>query len=425
MTSSDVTRSDVIVVGGGPAGATAARTLAAAGARVRLLDRARFPRNKPCGGAVSMRALQRFPHLPDALARISTHRLSKLYLEAPSGEGVTIRSHAPAALMVRRIEFDALLLSLAREAGAVVVEGAEVTRARETVPGVWLQARDGRTFEAPLVIAADGVNSATARRLGLNPGWPADRVALDMMEETPVAELRSTDPDTLWVAYGYRGSEGYAYVFPKAAHVNVGIGYLLDYYRTTVEAHPWTLQQAFTGTLCGRGVLAGRSRREHFTPFLLPVGGPLRRTASRRVMLAGDAGGFVNGITAEGIFYAMVTGELAARAALAGDTRSYEQAWKREIGLELRDAVLVQRHLMTRPERIDRLVRAAQSSPDVADLLVRYAMGEIRYATARRRLLRRSPGLALKLLFEAVRRWRGAAPRERGAGAAREPEPAG
>ena len=313
-------RPDVIVVGGGPAGATAARTLAAAGARVLVLDKAAFPRNKPCGGAVSMRALRRFPYLDAALGRISTHRLSRLYLEAPSGDGLSLTSRTPAALMIRRIEFDDLLLALAREAGAEVVEGAEVARAHETERGVWLKTRDEREFEAPLVIAADGVNSVVARRLRFNPGWSARDVALDMMEETPADSLRSVDEDTLWVAYGYGGSEGYAYVFPKAGHVNVGIGYVLDYYRSNVEAHPWTLQRRFVDELKQRHVLAGESSRRHFTPFMIPVGGPLRRTASRRVMLAGDAGGFVNGITAEGIYYAMVSGDLAGRAAADGAT---------------------------------------------------------------------------------------------------------
>src|SRR4051812_45793825 len=234
---------DVLVVGGGPAGATAARTLALAGRRVRLLDRARFPRSKPCGGAVSMRALRRFPYLRDALPRISTKRLSRLYLEAPSGDGITLTSHEPAALMVRRVEFDALLLDLAREAGADVVEGVEVSRARETRDRVCIGVRDGREFEAPLVIAADGVNSVVARRLGINAGWPAASVAIDMMEETPGETLRSVDPDTLWVAYGYGGSEGYAYVFPKAEHVNVGIGYVLEWFRAHVDEAPYDLQR--------------------------------------------------------------------------------------------------------------------------------------------------------------------------------------
>src|SRR5690606_8547509 len=100
---------------------TAARALALAGARVRILDRARFPRHKPCGGAISMRAVTRFPWLADALHRIPTHRISTLYLEGPSGAGVTLRSPAPAALMIRRVEFDHLLAQLAVEAGAELI----------------------------------------------------------------------------------------------------------------------------------------------------------------------------------------------------------------------------------------------------------------------------------------------------------------
>jgi hypothetical protein len=106
-----------------------------------------------------------------------------------------------------------------------------------------------------LVVAADGVHSVTARRLGLNAGWPARAVALDMMEETPRETLRDVDPDTLWVAYGYEPSdarrhpagtgaaEGYAYIFPKRDHVNVGIGYVLSYYRNAVSAAPYHLQR--------------------------------------------------------------------------------------------------------------------------------------------------------------------------------------
>ena len=279
--------------------------------------------------------------------------------------------------MVRRVEFDALLLDLAREAGAEILEGVEVSRARESRDGVSIGARDGREFEARLVIAADGVNSVVARRLGINVGWPAARVAIDMMEETPGDTLRSVDPDTLWVAYGYGGSEGYAYVFPKAEHVNVGIGYVLEWFRAHVDEAPYELQRRFVGELQQRGVLDGTSSRSHFTPFLIPVGGPLRKTATNRVLLAGDAGGFVNGITAEGIYYAMVSGDLAGRAAARGVTAGYQRLWRGEIGGELRDAVLVQRHLLTTPDRINRLIGAAHRAPHVADAIIRYAMGEV------------------------------------------------
>src|SRR5581483_12032316 len=121
----------VLVVGAGPAGATAARTLALAGVPVRLLDRSAFPRNKPCGGGISLRATRRFPYLNDALPRIATHLVGRLHLEGPGGELTVIESDGPAALMVRRVEFDALLVSLAVEAGAELVAGADVVRAAD------------------------------------------------------------------------------------------------------------------------------------------------------------------------------------------------------------------------------------------------------------------------------------------------------
>jgi geranylgeranyl reductase family protein len=395
---------DVLVVGAGPAGATAARTLAAAGARVRLLDRARFPRNKPCGGAISMRVLGRFPYLGAALDRIPTHRISRLHLESPGRDSILVRSPSPAALMIRRFEFDDLLVRLAVDAGVELVEGAEVTQARTTDSGIELKTRSGGRFIAPRAVAADGIYSVVARRLGINPGWRRTAVALDMMEETPNDVLSSVDPDILWVAYGYGGAEGYSYVFPKRGHVNVGIGYVLDDYKAKVEQSPYDLQTSFVSALRDRGVLAGRSSRQHFTPYQIPVAGPLRITATDRVVLAGDAGGFVNGITAEGIYYAMVTGDLAGRALAGAGPRAFERLWRAEIGGELRDSVLVQRDLLTTPSRIDRLVRAAHGAPTVAALIVRYAMGEVSYSTARRRLLLGSPMAALRL---AVRHFRG------------------
>src|SRR5207244_5073664 len=99
--------------------------------RVRLVDRAAFPRNKPCGGGISLRVLTRFPYLERALARIPTHVLSRLYLEGPDGHATVIESDGPAALMIRRVEFDALLVSLAVHAGAGLGTGAACAQARE------------------------------------------------------------------------------------------------------------------------------------------------------------------------------------------------------------------------------------------------------------------------------------------------------
>lgn len=348
-----------------------------------------------------MRAMDRFPVLQEVLPHVSTRLISHLRLESPSGETVTLESPSPAALMIRRIEFDERLARLAEEAGARLVEGVEVVQAQRDDPGVRLTARNGCIFQAPLVIAADGANSVVARRLGLNAGWPPASVALDMMEETSFDDLRCPDPDLLWVAYGYKRSHGYAYIFPKQRHINVGIGYLLSYYRSEVDEAPYRLQEQLVESLCAKGELAGASQRRQFTPALIPVGGPLERTVGDRVLLTGDAGGFVNGFSAEGIYYAMVSGDLAARAILVGSPAAYEKLWRHEIGVELRDSVLVQRFLFRDPSRIDRMVCGAKFYPSLAQGLVDYAMGRLTYRAARRRLILKVPRVVAHVAMEA------------------------
>jgi flavin-dependent dehydrogenase len=451
----------VLVVGGGPAGATAARELAIAGWRVRLIDRANFPRNKPCGGGISMRVVPRFPYLADALREIATHYLSRLYLEGPDGQSTVVTSDGPAALMIRRVEFDTLLVRLAEQAGAEFVPHVDIVQARQDGEQVTLTARDGRVFEAPIVIAADGVHSIVTRRLGINPGWPADAVALDMMEETPREQLRDVDPSTLWVAYGYqptrlnaehaeraenrsfldlshakqkdvsalshanhaknkhfsadsansafqRPAEGYAYIFPKRDHVNIGIGYVLSHYRERVAKSPYELQREFVATLRARGIVEGDSVRNNFTPFIIPVGGPLPEPARGRVLVAGDAGGFVNAFTAEGIYYAMVTGQLAARAIVqsGGDTdrlaRRYRRLVDHEIGVELRDSTLIQRYLFADRRRIAQVIDGARREPRITRLILDLAMGRRPYRSVRRRILAGAPGLAWRFLWEVV-----------------------
>ena len=187
----------------------------------------------------------------------------------------------------------------------------------------------------------------------------------------------------------------------------MGVGYVLDYFRGHVKAAPYDVQASLIDTLRGRGVLSGRSSRPHFTPYQIPVGGPLARTNTDRVVLTGDAGGFVNGITAEGIYYAMVSGELAARAligsgagpALAG---LYARLADREIGSELRDSVLIRRYLFADRRRIARLVTAARRRAATTRLILEFAKGRYQYPELRRRLLARFPGLAARLAWELV-----------------------
>ena len=389
---------DVIVAGAGPAGAVAARTLASAGLETLVVDRAAFPRNKPCGGGISVRALSRFPWLEPVLAGVDVHRVNHLYLEGPEDASLALTTQDAAVLLIRRVQFDHALVRAAAAAGARVESNFEIAQVDTTPDSVTLRARDGRRCTAPFIVAADGVHSVIAKRTGVNARWPRTHLAIDMMEETPVATLRAERPDVLWVAYAYNGLDGYAYVFPKTAHVNVGIGCLLSHFDREIDAPPYALQERFVSSLVERGVLQGRSDRQCFTPFLIPVGGPLPRTWFGRILFAGDAGGFVNAITAEGIYYAMASGEQAGRAIAAHRDRgpdavgrSYERAWRGEFGAELADAVLIQRHAFGNHARVRDAITTVGSTRTVSDAILQYLQGTLTYRSLRRRLLMRFP----------------------------------
>jgi geranylgeranyl reductase family protein len=387
---------EVIVVGAGPSGSTAAKRLAEAGVTTLLLDKSPFPRDKPCGGGISARALARFPYLNDALVNIPTSWISKVHFESPSGFVVDYRSPDPLYLMIRRCEFDNLLFDLARPN----VEVATGLARKITVhPDHVSVSTDSDEYRGRVIIGCDGANSIIARASGLRIGSVQSDYAIDMMEETPQQELSTAERDRMYIYYRIRSHYGYGYVFPKTSHLNVGVGFKLDYYLSNLRGEHYAHHQAFVDDLKSKHLLTGQSNRANFRAFPLPISGPLARTYADRILLAGDAGGFVNALTAEGIYYAMVTGELAANTAIdalrAGDfgsaqLRDYETAWRREIGDDLRNSVRLQKALRADPARIDRVVKAASRHPVLADLLARFATGALTHSQFKRSMLRRA-----------------------------------
>src|SRR5256885_1242100 len=150
---------DVAIIGGGPAGSTAAYRLATAGARVLLVDRATFPRDKPCGGGVTGRAARLLPFSIDPVVEDAVDRLECRLQYGPRFERV---AHAPLALMTQRKRLDYFLLEKAVAAGADVRDGVKVTDVRTNGLSV-----DGKEMPTRIVIGADGCNGTTARALDL------------------------------------------------------------------------------------------------------------------------------------------------------------------------------------------------------------------------------------------------------------------
>ena len=322
-------RFDALVVGAGPAGSTAARELAAAGARVLVVDRATFPRYKACGGGIPLRTERLLPFPIDSVVEDSVHLLD---VSLRGRHRFVKDSGQPFAHMVMRDRFDHLLLSHAERAGAAFRPGTTV-RAFSSGEGVRIEAEGGFVAEADFAICADGAHSPVGRMAGLGADI-AECAAWEVEVRAPAAALRRYRSRSL-IDLGYN-PWGYAWLFPKANVLSFGIVLPREQAGRMKE-----LVRAYTVRL-GLGDAEAEIARGHKIRF--------RRAhepiANDRVLLAGDSAGLADEFTEEGIAYAVQSGRLAARnvlRALGGDgaLERYQQDVDREIMPELRAARLI------------------------------------------------------------------------------------
>ncbi|HSN73223.1 MAG TPA: geranylgeranyl diphosphate reductase [Steroidobacteraceae bacterium] len=315
---------DVAVVGGGPAGATAATDLARAGCSVALLDRA--GRIKPCGGAIPPRLIRDF-EIPDSLlvARITSARMV-----SPAAQCVDMPIDGGFVGMVDRAEFDEWLRTRAAAVGATRLTGSFTALDRDAdgraIVRYERRCEDGSmqpaTLRARVVIGADGANSRVAR--ASVPG--SDEVpfvaAYHEIIRSPTAGA-AFDSARCDVYYqGHLSPDFYAWVFPHGATTSVGVG---------SAQKGFSLRAAVTALRVASGLDRVETVRREGAPIPLR---PLRRWDNGRdVVLAGDAAGVVAPASGEGIYYAMAGGRRAAEAAeqalATGDGRALALARKR------------------------------------------------------------------------------------------------
>jgi geranylgeranyl reductase family protein len=291
-----VPRYDAIVVGAGPAGSTCAHRLASAGASVLLLDRARFPRDKPCGGGVTGRA-ERL--LPFSIAPVVEDTVGSVRMRLRYGGWVERGDGDPLMLMTQRLRLDAFLVEQAVAAGAELREEARVTTAGADADRATVSVGD-EVLAAEAVIGADGVNGICAKALGLG-GNQAVGVALE--GNVPYARLGDAYRGRAALELGIVPG-GYGWVFPKGDHANIGIG---GWEREGARL------RASLGELCAaHGV--DLEDLEGVRGYRLPLRSPRSTLARGRAAVIGDAAGLVDPVSGDGMFEAFLSGKLAAEA---------------------------------------------------------------------------------------------------------------
>ncbi len=373
---------DAIVVGAGPAGSTAARELASAGAKVLLLDRHKFPRDKPCGGGITFRA--------DVtsgidLAPVTEREIHGVRVSVNMGARFDRDSPHLLARMTQRAQLDQYLAVQAACAGADFRDGIPVTSLEIDSSSIVARS-NGEVFEARILIGADGVNGPVSKALGLAPAYehavafeansPADSATLDQWRDRIGLDLA-----------GIPG--GYGWVFPRADHLNVGVGGW-SYVGPSLRKRLSRLC-AFYGF--------DESKLYGYQGYRLPLrrdGAPVVRGPA---MLVGDAAALVDPLSGEGIWASFVSARVAANEAtryLGGEAPDLD-GYERRLDAEMREEILASR----------RLHAVLQRLPSFSVLMLKYNNAFWRYMTEIIRGEITYPDLPKKLgpLRHALYRW--------------------
>jgi geranylgeranyl reductase family protein len=335
-------RTDVIVVGAGPGGSTAAKLLADLGYSVLLVDRCNFPRHKTCASWINRLAFERFSYLKNSLPDLVENPFYGVafYDRAIEREARYLEGR-PSGYLSLRSKFDDGLRRIAVEAGARFMGGCAVADLTEERDGVRVRLEDGRELMGRVLIGADGASSRVAARAGLRKGWSPGDYVLCANTDVPFPPERISsfygERFPFHVFLEYRGVQGYGWVFPKRQHVCIGIGALLKDGRSIRP-----LFREFVQALRDGKHIPDDLPEDKVYFDLDPVGGVYRipSLVCGRVMLIGDAAGFVSGSTGEGIYPAMVSAEVAVglihQALKVSSTASvlegYNKEWRAELG---------------------------------------------------------------------------------------------
>lgn len=393
---------EVLIVGAGPAGSFAAEHLAQAGVRVALFDGRPANEPKACGGGVTSKALKAWPHLLKAVGRT----IDEVEMYSPAGKRLRLKLEEPFAIY-SRTAFDSYLRERARAAGAHVFAERVSFQMRESEQADWIvRSRQGASWRAPLLVAADGANSPIGKRLA-GPLPPAEmEVAFGYRAPLP------KDGNAPTIIAFLPGFAGYAWAFPRVDHLSFGIAtsqdafdhkaldsmlwdFMVGYYRTRADrsAHLWVAraEDEARDELIKEKLETSTEKYAARIPGLAPSTWDKRRACGEGWALLGDAAGFADPVTGEGIYYAMRSAELFAKAYLSGNVGDYESLWRKDFGRELQRASEMRRRFYGSfwgAPFTERMIELGRAHRGIRRVLRELVAGEQGYVNLKRKLAR-------------------------------------
>ena len=359
---------DVIVVGAGPAGSTAAKFLSEEGAKVLLIDKDKFPRDKPCGGGLC-KHITEFDYIQEKIEKDSSNFLESICVRgkivSPSTQYTTdYLSETPLFYNVRRKKFDYELVQFAIDAGAEFLENCKVKEVFTTQEKAVVKLANSREFICKVIVGAGGAYDVVAKYLRKKERQNEKRgkdVGLAVVEEFEVGkefiDKVYGKERTSMINLKHANLNGYAWVFSKHDVLNIGYGGFNDEMKKIDIKNEF---KNYLDFLKRNGYLPKWIESKKLKGAPLPFIGSMKKTYSDRVVIVGDAAGFVSPLTGEGIHYAIDSGKIASEViskALekedfsAQSLKSYQNIWRKRWGKDLEALRFFHRMLMKWPEK--------------------------------------------------------------------------
>lgn len=294
---------DLIVIGSGPAGTSAALQGVMQGFDTLLIDKAVFPRNKTCGGLVSYKAIKELNFLP--LKLDAANKITKVSIYNSKFERVDSREYDLLGVTISRTKLDSALVNRAVDSGVDFIENCGLEDIYFREDGYEIITSQGK-FSTKFVIGCDGVFSRAAKITGVRPGWKKYQLGFTYSQDF---SLGKKGPVKNTVEFHFLPLfAGMGWCFPYKDHINIGVGFPAIFSKVKARKVFAKFVERIKDT---HEIHEAKSRLKG---AFLPVGGLNKRFGRSNVLLAGDAAGLVDPFSGEGIYWAVKSGKLAVNS---------------------------------------------------------------------------------------------------------------